>query len=65
MKETIKNLKALIRRYKTYIQNDYEGYKLNVNDLKAVKEAIHYLELVEVAVSDYNKERENNNGENS
>lgn len=65
MKETITNLKSLIRRYKTFIENGYENYKLNVKDLEAVRQAIRYLELVEIAVEDYNKGDKNEDSENS
>lgn len=55
MKETITNLKSLIRRYKTFLSEGYTNYKLNVKDLEAVRQAIRYLELVEIAVEDFNK----------
>lgn len=65
MKETIQNLKSLIRRYKTFLSEGYTNYKLNDKDLEAIRQAIRYLELVEIAVSDYNKGGKNEDSENS
>lgn len=59
MKETIKNLKSLIRRYKTFVENGYSNYRLNDNELETIRQATRYLELVEIAVSDYNKGDDN------
>lgn len=65
MKETITNLKSLIRRYKTFIQEGYTNYKLSEKDLEAIRQAIRYLELVEIAVKDYNKGDKNESNKDS
>lgn len=60
MKETIVNLKSLVRRYKTFLSERYTNYKLSSKDLEAIRQAIRYLELIEIAVNEYNDSGDDN-----
>lgn len=46
MKEVIKDLKAIIRRYTTYLELNKSGYMITNDELDTIRKAIRYLELL-------------------
>lgn len=46
MKEVIKDLKAIIRRYTTYLELNKSGYMITNDELNTICKAIRYLELL-------------------
>lgn len=55
MKEVIKNLKLIIRRYKTFIELGKKDYMLKTEELDTIRKAIRYLELIFELSKQYNK----------
>ncbi len=46
MKEVIKDLKSIIRRYTTYLELNKSGYMITNDELNTIRKAIRYLELL-------------------
>lgn len=55
MIEVIKDLKSIIRRYKTYLELGKSDYRLNDKELETLKKTIRYLELIFELSKQYNK----------
>ena len=45
MSDVIKNLKSIVRKYKTSLDNNI-SFRFSDNDLETLRKAIRYLELV-------------------
>lgn len=45
MSDVIKNLKSIVRKYKTALDNNI-SFRFSDNDLETLRKAIRYLELV-------------------
>lgn len=52
MREVIKNMKSIIRRYATCMENNID-YTFRREELETVKKAIKYLELIEELSQSY------------
>lgn len=46
MKEVIKDLKSIIRRYTSYLELNKSGYMITNDELNTIRKAIRYLELL-------------------
>lgn len=63
MEEVIKNMRSIIRRYVTCMQNNIE-YVFKREELETIKKAIKYLDLIDQLSKDYRKDKEDNDGSN-
>lgn len=57
MEEVIKNMRSIIRRYATCMQNNIE-YVFKREELETIKKAIKYLDLIDQLSKDYRKDKE-------
>ena len=58
MEEVIKNMRSIIRRYATCVENNIE-YVFKREELETIKKAIKYLDLIEQLSKDYRKDKSN------
>ena len=63
MEEVIKNMKSIIRRYATCMQNNIE-YTFRREELETIKKAIKYLDLIDELSKSYRKDKEENDRSN-
>ena len=57
MEEVIKNMRSIIRRYATCMENNIE-YTFRREELETIKKAIKYLDLVDQLSKSYRKDKE-------
>ena len=58
MKEVIKDLKNIIRRYTTYLELNKSGYMITNDELDTIRKAIRYLELLFDLANQYKGDKE-------
>lgn len=58
MKEVIKDLKTIIRRYTTYLELNKSGYMITNDELNTIRKAIRYLELLFDLANQYKGDKE-------
>ena len=63
MEEVIKNMKSIIRRYATCMQNNIE-YQFRREELETIKKAIKYLDLVDQLSKEYRKDKKEDDRSN-
>lgn len=63
MEEVIKNMKSIIRRYATCMQNNIE-YTFRREELETIKKAIKYLDLIDELSKSYRKDKEEDDRSN-
>ena len=56
MEEVIKNMRSIIRRYATCMQNNIE-YQFKREELETIKKAIKYLDLIDELSKSYRKDK--------
>ena len=62
MKEVIRSMKSIIRRYATCMENNID-YTFRREELETVKKAIKYLELIDALTEEYKGDKnEDTNG---
>jgi hypothetical protein len=54
MEEVIKNMRSIIRRYATCMENNIE-YQFKREELETIKKAIKYLDLIDELSKSYRK----------
>lgn len=59
MEEVIKNMRSIIRRYATCMENNIE-YQFKREELETIKKAIKYLDLIDELSKSYRKDKEGN-----
>ena len=57
MEEVIKNMRSIIRRYATCMQNNIK-YTFRREELETIKKAIKYLDLIDELSKSYRKDKE-------
>lgn len=57
MEEVIKNMRSIIRRYATCMENNIE-YQFKREELETIKKAIKYLDLIDELSKSYRKDKE-------
>lgn len=63
MEEVIKNMRSIIRRYATCMENSIE-YTFRREELETIKKAIKYLDLIDQLSKDYRKDKEESDRSN-
>lgn len=63
MEEVIKNMKSIIRRYATCMENNIE-YTFRREELETIKKAIKYLDLIDQLSKDYRKDKKEDDRSN-
>ena len=58
MKEVIKDLKNIIRRYTSYLELNKSGYMITNDELDTIRKAIRYLELLFDLANQYRGDKE-------
>ena len=58
MKEVIKDLKSIIRRYTSYLELNKSGYMITNDELNTIRKAIRYLELLFDLANQYKGDKE-------
>jgi hypothetical protein len=56
MEEVIKNMRSIIRRYATCMENNIE-YQFKREELETIKKAIKYLDLIDELSKSYRKDK--------
>lgn len=56
MEEVIKNMRSIIKRYATCMENNIE-YTFRREELETIKKAIKYLDLIDQLSKDYRKDK--------
>ena len=55
MKQCIKGLNQIVRKYKTCLENNLQ-FRLSDRDLEMLKKSVYYLSLIDSLVTQHNKE---------
>lgn len=63
MEEVIKNMRSIIRRYATCMENNIE-YQFRREELETIKKAIKYLDLIDELSKSYRKDKEESDRSN-
>ena len=63
MEEVIKNMRSIIRRYATCMENNIE-YTFRREELETIKKAIKYLDLIDQLSKDYRKDKKEDDRSN-
>ena len=63
MEEVIKNMRSIIRRYATCMENNIE-YQFRREELETIKKAIKYLDLIDELGKSYRKDKEESDRSN-
>lgn len=63
MEEVIKNMRSIIRRYATCMENNIE-YQFKREELETIKKAIKYLDLIDELSKSYRKDKEEDDRSN-
>lgn len=63
MEEVIKNMRSIIRRYVTCMENNIE-YTFRREELETIKKAIKYLDLIDELSKSYRKDKEESDRSN-
>lgn len=63
MEEVIKNMRSIIRRYATCMENNIE-YQFKREELETIKKAIKYLDLIDELSKSYRKDKEESDRSN-
>ena len=63
MEEVIKNMRSIIRRYATCMENNIE-YQFKREELETIKKAIKYLDLIDELSKSYRKDKEEDDKSN-
>ena len=63
MEEVIKNMRSIIKRYATCMENNIE-YTFRREELETIKKAIKYLDLIDQLSKDYRKDKKEDDRSN-
>lgn len=63
MEEVIKNMRSIIKRYATCMQNNIE-YTFRREELETIKKAIKYLDLIDELSKSYRKDKKEDDRSN-